>query len=79
MSFCKGEVFGRFGDPLVSLIYHDCMITIMKADEPGMLKAVRYRLYPNSTQTKKLESNLSLCRGAYNTLIEEEILRVSAG
>src|SRR5512141_1590771 len=36
-----------------------------------MLKAFRYRLYPNRTQTEKLNRTLDLCRELYNAALEQ--------
>jgi putative transposase len=36
-----------------------------------MLKAFRYRLYPNHTQTEKLNHTLDLCRELYNAALEQ--------
>ncbi len=42
-------------------------------EEHHRYKAVTYRLYPNATTTRKLESTLGCCCDLYNMLLEDEL------
>ena len=39
-----------------------------------MIRSFKYRLYPNKTQSSKIDYTLEFCRGLYNCALEQRIM-----
>jgi putative transposase len=46
---------------------------IFKIGEPTMLRAYKYRIYPNKLQTEQIEKQFGACRFVYNWVLEQKI------
>ena len=74
---CGAMLFINKIDPLRPHYYlgnkpaESCVIHCSITEEHHRYKAVTYRLYPNSTTARKLESTLGCCCDLYNMLLED--------